>query len=428
MSKTAKQIIIILVLLLMTSVGAALLTFHEKGQIEKTSEQTRARLENQIESQFKTYQQQKAELENDLKVLMDQNDVLNQQLDRSVQQKDALENEIETLSMRINNLTSEIEQTKVASQRLSEERDQWRSRHQEIQKERDEAVATLAEQTKAMARQREIPQVSRPTEPVEPSEGHWAGVLKEKAQMALRISDLENELSQSSIEIEEFKKRNRDLELQVSHLNNERIEMERTVQRTQQMIDKISLDLVREKKDNKFIHERFDQMKEENLHLQSQVRELGEVRVALERSVSQLHTEKNEMQRRLKETDLIIQSRIDEVAEIKRDIDRRLLTQTMPQAITLPPIVVGASASDKEPVGFDAPTFAKGSILNVNQQNNFVIIDLGDSDGIKNGDIFSVYRQAQYVGEIQVIQVRQDIAAADIKKQSRMLQIGDVIK
>jgi hypothetical protein len=66
--------------------------------------------------------------------------------------------------------------------------------------------------------------------------------------------------------------------------------------------------------------------------------------------------------------------------------------------------------------------------VSINKENNFVIIDLGQNSGVNIGDRLSVYRGDTYVGELEIIQVRTDISAADIKKQSMPIQAGDSVR
>jgi hypothetical protein len=64
----------------------------------------------------------------------------------------------------------------------------------------------------------------------------------------------------------------------------------------------------------------------------------------------------------------------------------------------------------------------------VNRDNNFVIIDLGEETGINVGNSFQVYRDGKSIANIEAIQVRSDMAACDIKKETRPIKVGDIVK
>lgn len=55
----------------------------------------------------------------------------------------------------------------------------------------------------------------------------------------------------------------------------------------------------------------------------------------------------------------------------------------------------------------------EGRILSVDAETEFVILNLGEKQGIKNGQMLSVYRGQEYLGDIKVTRVQPDMAAAD---------------
>ena len=71
-----------------------------------------------------------------------------------------------------------------------------------------------------------------------------------------------------------------------------------------------------------------------------------------------------------------------------------------------------------------------GKILSVNPQSNFAIIDLGWDDGIYKGDIFSVYRKDRFIGTVEVVNLRSNVASVGAVDQVKTDQIkqGDKIK
>ena len=71
---------------------------------------------------------------------------------------------------------------------------------------------------------------------------------------------------------------------------------------------------------------------------------------------------------------------------------------------------------------------SSGRILAVNRESNFVIIDQGENTVAKLGDIMQVYRDGNNIATIEVIQVRPNISACDLKKESQSVKIGDRVK
>ncbi len=424
MSKVAKQIIVILVLLLIISVVLALSTLSQKTELEQTS----ARLTSEVSQ----YQNKISEVNAEIKAITSEKDDLERQMDEAVAAKSRAEEQMARLNSRIQELSGRIEDMQGRSESMISERDEWKERYREIQKERDDAIEKIREQEARLAAQPVFTPpatVAKETTSDKEEEEYWAEVLKEKAELSLRVSDLQKELSDSSMEIEELKKKNSDLELEISYIQSEKNEILQKMTRTEQAINTLSIELVREKNHKKTTVERVDHLKEENLMLRAQIKELAAMKVILEKSVAKIQEEKEMIQQKLVETETIIKSRINEVENIRRSIDDRMMQPA--QEIMLPPIVVSSSAhaaqsiSSQQAVG---STGSYGAIININRDNNFVIIDLGETAGIYADQVFNVYRGTDYIGEVKVIQVRKDISAADITKQSVPIQIGDIVK
>lgn len=72
----------------------------------------------------------------------------------------------------------------------------------------------------------------------------------------------------------------------------------------------------------------------------------------------------------------------------------------------------------------------KGKVLSVNKQYDFVVIDLGQQDGISKGMIFDVYRGKKQIGKVQIETVRKSISAAAVMKDwtTGRLVAGDTVQ
>ena len=55
----------------------------------------------------------------------------------------------------------------------------------------------------------------------------------------------------------------------------------------------------------------------------------------------------------------------------------------------------------------------EGRVLNVDAETEFLIFDLGTKNGIKQGDVLSIYRGKTYLGDVKVSRVQDEMAAAD---------------
>lgn len=59
-----------------------------------------------------------------------------------------------------------------------------------------------------------------------------------------------------------------------------------------------------------------------------------------------------------------------------------------------------------------APVASDGSVLVVNKDYNFVVINLGAREGIKAGSVFSVFHNDKYIGDVKVEKVHESMSAA----------------
>ncbi|MBN1405054.1 MAG: hypothetical protein JW946_00870 [Candidatus Omnitrophica bacterium] len=82
-----------------------------------------------------------------------------------------------------------------------------------------------------------------------------------------------------------------------------------------------------------------------------------------------------------------------------------------PQQVKPEPVVAEA-APEPEPVASADKIAQSGEVLVVNREFNFVVINLGKKDGIKEGDRFMIYDVNRPLGEVSVETVRENISAA----------------
>jgi chromosome segregation ATPase len=262
---------------------------------------------------------------------------------------------------------------------------------------------------------------------------HWAEILKEKAALEIELDKAKKELDQSAIQIVELKKQSTDFQLEIDKLKNEKDEILRKIKYGEDLADNLSIELARAKNDQKFVGERAEKVSAENNMLRSQVKQLNDIKLGLEKTIQRLNNDKGEIQKKLVESESVIQSRIDDIWKIKKSVDQRFENMPNKNQVELSPIVVNANGTTTTDNGTQqAPGASRakneGHIVSINSDNNFVIIDIGDKDGSRIGNPYRVFRGNKEIAKLEVIQVRRDISAADIKKRVTALQVGDVVR
>ena len=166
-----------------------------------------------------------------------------------------------------------------------------------------------------------------------------------------------------------------------------------------------------------------DQLSGERSRLQEQIARLTGEKTALEQSATELKRTLD----RLEQENRRLTERMD-------DLTHRLTSGVAGgavgvgaqagamQTIELPPIVVqqgGGQAIVTGPV--------QGKIIQIDQEHQFVVINKGSRDGIRQGSTFQISRSGTPLGKVTALRVRETVTACDIARSSvgGALAIGD---
>ena len=365
------------------------------------------------------------ELEQQLSQITAERNKFKTDFDALSKTRTSLENQVKSLTMQIDDTQKQLEEQKLLARQL---RDSVGGAGAVNGKSGKSHIAYDAGSSKSQVI--EIPEDIPPAS----DETYWANLLREKASLEVKLQDMEDRLAQGSIQIVELRQQNEDLQLELDTLQAQSDDLAQEIKYKSNMINNLSLELARTKNDKKFIGDRLARIQQENGTLREELRGLVEAKSSLQKSIVRLTQDKNKVERELGSAENLIQSKIDEIWEIKESLDRTFKESTQkfqtPGSVELPPIMV-SSGNSTAAIKFDAgatePGF-NGRIVSVNEENNFVIVDVGEESGVALGDALSVYRDSKYVAQLEVIQVRKDIAAADIKNQWTDVQVGDIIR
>jgi predicted nucleic acid-binding Zn-ribbon protein len=407
-----------------------------------TQRQTLQQQNQNLQNQIGKDQMQLAEITSKAKSLEDSADQLNNKISQAQQEKTQLQSQYDDLKKKSDDLQSQIDQA-------NSDRDDWKNRVQTIQQERDSLMQKLKDRPTQIVYKDRVIRIKVPVAEAVPAatstapvvdvttgqgDQYWADVLKQKAALQIEIRDQKAKLDEAALQVVDLKKQNSDLEVEVKQISNEKDEIDQKIKYGQDLADNLSIDLARSRNDQKAVNDRADKLKDENLSLLSQIRDLSSTKLELERTVSRLTDDKDAMQKKLVETESVIQSRIDDIWKIKESLDKKLSQNTnltgTSGSMELPPIIVNAPNNQQQQA--PSPVMSgktEGSIISINETNNFIIADLGqENSAVSVGSALKVYRNSNQIAQLEVIQVRRDICAADIKDKSTELKVGDVVK
>lgn len=446
MSKAAKQSIFILILLIVGVLGFAGYTLFEKQKVEDAKvlveeelEQTEMREAKQMKQvkelgkEVETLKAEKTELEQSLVAANKKSTDLQAQVEKVSQDRDKWKTRIDVITRERDLLTQKIATLNKSIGDTRKQLDQQlkfvKNLHNQKSTSNVEAEAAASQKATSASKSRlptNIPPAS--------DELYWARLLAEKAALEVQIEQMDEKLAQSSIEIVELKQQNEAIKLELSTLRSQSDELAQDIKYKGDMINNLSLELARTKNDKKYIADRMTKMQAENKSMRADMKRLVTAKSSLQKSIVRLTQDKNKVERELGSAESLIQSKIDEIWEIKDSLDRsfketaNLIPSTSNQ-VDLPPIMIRPNVVEAKTISIDEsePGYF-GKVVSVNEDNNFVIIDIGEATGIQLGEDVSVYRDSKYVARLEVIQVRKDISAADIKDQWSKIKIGDTVR
>ena len=361
----------------------------------------------------------------------------------------AVEKEKNDLVAKIGSVGGNIDEIGAKIKELTRERDDAKTRMTALQKERDDLASKLDEKSKAVAQMAtqnaqmatksadaanstdEASSQEKPPAGGSPDdEDYWAKILKAKAELKMQLDDLKDELSKSALEVSDLKKQNSDLQLEISKLNKDKEAIAREIKYGNDLAKNLSIELARAQNEKKFMLDRMNSIGEENNNLHEQLKNLTSTKVGLEKNIVKLQGDKKQIESKLMETEGVIQNRVEQIYQLKDTLEKDFKPSTKNSRtgeIELSPIVVNSGDKGVNEVKA-APVGQSGNVVSINSDNNFVIVNLGEDSGVKIGDKLNIYRGAEYIAGLEVIQVRKDICAADIKSKVKDIEVGDTVR
>lgn len=156
---------------------------------------------------------------------------------------------------------------------------------------------------------------------------------------------------------------------------------------------------------------------------------------AAKKEKDKIHSDLDEVAKKFQETqDLLkaqqektkgLQDKYDQLQQAKKVVDNQLTelkasmkpySERPPQqqvASEVPPPSLPKNKMELDKIVINPQGGAKGKILSVDKDTEFVICSLGTHQGVKSGGILSVYRGDEYLGDVKVSRVQDEMCAAD---------------
>jgi hypothetical protein len=361
------------------------------------------------------------------------------------QEKEKLAQEKEDLTKRIDkykgenrllisenkDLSGRLKDINTTLDRLQAEKEQFRVKYEAITQERDTLVDQIQQlrESSAFGVVSQPMVVQKPTTAPSTSDEYWQDMLQKKAQLQINVEDLATKLRAQTAKVKKLGRTNESLTIELEDLKKIKTELDRKMTFNSRTIEIITKDLVREREDRKDMMNELDKLKEENVSLARELKLAKKQGRDLEDLLGQTKDERANLQTKVRNVETIMKEKALEINSLQRQLSGAISSskaimpreEEISKAVELPPIVVKSEAQT-----YTRPHL-EGKALAVNSKERFVIIDLGQSAGLKPGDEFLVMRSGIKMGTLEVIETRQDIAACDIKDMQGVIKEGDIV-
>ncbi|MFA5099433.1 MAG: hypothetical protein WC547_00930 [Candidatus Omnitrophota bacterium] len=371
-------------------------------------------------------------LERERQDLQNQNTDLTQKVTSITQEAAVLKKELGSLSKSLDETNAARDDVQKKYGLLVQERDALVQQINQIKSEQDSVV-------------RKAPVETQPAAKPTMDDSYLARILKQKADLEVQVSMMRDTLKVLKSTNDQLALEKNNLTYEVNNLTRDTQDIQQTAEYNQKMVDNLTQALASEKTNNLELAKRFKSAKADNRQLRQQLQSLGERRISLEKKLTDMQSKNASLESSLASMELYVKQQMFQMDDIKsqmedargskpvsgsglsttRPYQQSSVRQPRKDAIQLPPIVVRPQQAGSS----DAPAIGdKSRIISVDKENNFVVVNAGQSDNLKIGDTFLVFRDGQNIGSIEVIQTRDRISACDIKNETTSLRVGDMIR
>lgn len=353
---------------------------------------------------------------------------------RLIQENKSLENDNQSLSREVKRYK---EKSRDLSSRLSsvnEELEQVQAEREDLEKKYQNAKEAKELLSDQVARLKSMKIKAVPSQVSVSSEGkgdtYWQDVLQKKAELEARVENLITQMGDMALKSKDLEAKNKDLSMQIGDLQKKEDELNRKINFNARTISILTKDLVREREDKRSVLAEINRLKGENSSLATELKLARKVQSDLEKTLKQTTDDKEILSRKVKDMAAILQEKSLSISSLQDQLSgavssAKKVIPSETKAVELPPIVVRSEPSSSVPT-----SMIGGKVLAVNDKDKFIIIDIGNSTGIKPGNRFTVLRNDKKIGIVEVIQTRADISACDIKdiKSGERIKEEDIVR
>jgi len=346
--------------------------------------------------------------------LLSDNQTLKKDRAKLSEENNSLRSQYKNLETRYASNKERLDNIQEELSKVSREKEDLKNRYAAIYKEREQLVSKLKGmvQIKSTAAVKENNVGPRGTS--SSSDEYWSGVVRQKAELQAKLEELQKQLLDTKTEIFRLQKDNKELSLKIDEVNKAKDSLEMDLAFKERTMDIMSRNLVNEREARKALTDEIGKLRDENIGLKREIIVANKDKIQLQSTLKDMIKKKDVLEKTVGEVQDVLKEKKMMFSELESQLTKAVGINTGAKnsaSVELPPIVVKSDVSGKSLTGKPL----KGEVLAVNKNDNFVIIDIGENSGVKPGLKFNIVRSGKTIGNVEVIETRREISAADIK-------------
>jgi len=302
-------------------------------------------------------------------------------------------------------------------ERVQEDVEDWKYKWEEVSRERDE----LAERVQRVSVS-EVSVVDKRAPTTIVPEDHWVDFVEKKANLEASITDLNSDLLDAKNKIAELQRDNKELSIKLDQLDKDKQALQDNIKFKERAMRIMSIDLVNEREEKGNAVEKLETVRSENISLKRELVMASKEKVELQQDYQQAVEKKIAVENQIIDMENILKSKSLALEQLQSQLKQTIARGAMtPESVELPPIVVKPQTSGLQGI--------QGEVIAINMDEKFIVVDIGESSGLRPGVLLKVMRAGREIGEVEVIETRREISAADIKKSvgGYSIQEGDLV-
>ncbi len=354
----------------------------------------------QFYSQNQDLTQQKDSLQRERARLVDENKALRTKYDEADRERRAMRERWGQMEQQLAQLDQERQDLQRKYDSLAQERDILLERVKSSPK----VEARTAGRTTTMPRRDIGPAPAG-------AEDYWADFVSAKAELEASMEELEKQLASAQGNISELNKDNKEMSLKIDELKKERERLEAEIQLKERTMNIMSRDLVNERQARKLSIDELMMLRDENMQLKREIVVANKEKLMLSKQLNSVSDQRERLERRISDIESILKEKSMALTELQENLTAAItgakptIVSQDAASVDLPPIIV------KPETGIEG---LRGEIIAVNEEERFIVLDLGEMSGIRPGYAVKVIRDGREIGSGKVIETRREISAADI--------------